>query len=144
MFPPHLDTTEKHVKLPFYEGSRQITPPKKLHEKGQFPTLYSVFWLVAPPSHGMRGQEFCPSSFSKLSLHFVLPPVLPPPIFRQFHPPGTGTRTFPDPSPSNALRTPFKRGRDIKPTDALNAHIQRIYPHTNKKGHTRKRAALYS
>jgi hypothetical protein len=82
---PHPDKPSEHQKPSIYGALRQITPPKKLHKKGQFPTLYSVFWLVAPPSHGMRGQEFCPSSFSKLSLHFVLPPVLPPPIIRPFY-----------------------------------------------------------
>ena len=84
-----------------------------------------------------------------LSLQFfkIVPPLCPstcPPTsyFSSILPLGTGTRTFPDPPPSNAIRTPFKRGRNIKPTDALNAHTQRIYPHINKKGHTRKRAAL--
>lgn len=84
-----------------------------------------------------------------LSLHFfkIVPPLCPstcPPTsyFSSILVPGSETRTLLDSPPSNTIRTPFKRGRNIKPTDALNAHIQRIYPHTNKKGHTRKRAAL--
>ena len=38
---PHLNTWSEHQKSPIYGALRQITPPKKLHEKGQFPTLYS-------------------------------------------------------------------------------------------------------
>lgn len=84
-----------------------------------------------------------------LSLQFfkIVPPLCPstcPPTsyFSSILVPGSETRTLLDSPPSNAFRTPFKRGRNIKPTDALNVHRQRIYPHTNKKGHTRKRAAL--
>ena len=129
-------------EIPYLWGFTPDYAPKKLHEKGRFPTLYSVFWLVAPPLTRYAWARVLSLQFFK-----IVPPLCPstcPPTsyFSSILVPGSETRTLLDSPPSNAFRTPFKRGRNIKPTDALNVHRQRIYPHTNKKGHTRKRAAL--
>lgn len=65
-------------------------------------------------SSRLRGQEFCPSTFTILSLHFVLPPVHPPPDFSLL----TATGATSLNCHSNILITPFKSGHDKTPTDA--------------------------
>lgn len=133
----------KHTKRPIYRAFIIFSSSQKSNRKCKFPILYFVFWTFILYHHSMLGQEFCPSSFSVLSLQFVLPPVPPPPIFCHF--------SYIKPIHTNLILQSFKRLSNAtikrppnKPHRRINAHIQRIYPHTNKKGHTRKRAALHA
>lgn len=138
-------------------------PPKRMAGTSEIPYLWGFTPDYTPDKVARKGSvsytlspilDFCPplSRYTRarvLSLQFekFVPPLCPStcpstPYFLPILDPGTGMRTFSDPPSSNAIRTPFKRGRNRSPTDALNAHRQRIYPPTNKKSHTRKRAAL--
>lgn len=129
-------------EIPYLWGFTPDYTPDKVARKGSVSYTLLRFLARCPPL-----TRYALARVLSLQFFKIVPPLCPStcpptPYFSPILPPGNGTRTFPDPPPSNAIRTPFKRGRNIKPTDALNAHIQRIYPHTNKKGHTRKRAAL--
>ena len=139
---PPTQTSLQNTKTLYLWGFTPDYTPEKVARKGSVSYTLLRFLARCPPL-----TRYAWAGVLSLQFFKIVPPLCPstcPPTsyFSSISPPGTGTRTFPDPSPSNALRTPFKRGRNIKPTDALNANIQRIYPHTNKKGHTRKRAAL--
>lgn len=116
--------------------------PQKVARKGSVSYTLLRFLARCPPLTRYAWARVLSLQFFK-----IVPPLCPstcPPTsyFSSILVPGSETRTLLDSPPSNAFRTPFKRGRNIKATDALNVHRQRIYPHTNKKGHTRKRAAL--
>ena len=121
--PPSLKTLPIHTRTTIYRAFQQITPPKNLHQKGQFLTSIPFFWLFATPPHGMLGQEFCPSSSAFLSLQFVPPPVPPPPIFQLF------IAIFPihPITPINPIQTPCKHHSNM---GAIQAHRRAKRPQT--------------
>lgn len=128
-------TPLKPSKSPLYSIYNKVYRKTKLHGKCQFPILYSRFWLFATHLYGMLGQEFWISSYPRNEYPVWITTWISTPVFSSILAPGYGTRTFPNPPPSNAIRTPFKRGRNGSPSDALNAHIQRIYPTQTKRPH---------
>ena len=140
VFPPpkHMVGTSE---IPYLWGFKPYCTPEKLARKGAVSYTLLRFLDRCPPL-----TRYAWAGVLSLQFFKIVPPLCPstcPPTshYSSILVPGAETRTFPYPPPSNAIRTPFKRGRNIKPTDALNAHIQRIYPHTDNKGHTRKHAA---
>ena len=141
VFPPPKQAFRTPKTLYLWGFTADYTP-EKVARKGAVSYTLLRFLARCPPLTRYAWARVLSLQFFK-----IVPPLCPstcPPTsyFSPISPPGNGTRTLLDSPPSNAIRTPFKRGRNIKPTDALNARRQRIYPHTNKKGHTRKRAAL--
>ena len=116
----------------YLQGFSLKTPFKSCTKRVSFLHFTLFFGSLPPLSQYIRA--------AVLSLQFfkIVPPVCPStcpstPHFSPILALGSGTRTFPDPPPSNAIRTPFKRGRNRCPTGALSAHLQMIRRNRTKK-----------
>ena len=124
----------KHPENPINRDFQPYYTPLKVARKGSVSYTLLRFLARCPPLTRYVWARVLSLQFFKI-VHPLCPSTCPSTShFSSILVPGSETRTFPDSPPSNAIRTPFKRGRNIKPTDALNAHKQ--------KSHTRKRAAL--